>query len=80
MCGPCSTYGGEEKCIQCVNAGFMYGKVTERGHLEDPNKHGSIIFLSIIKKWDVGVDWIDMAQDGDRWLALVNVVMNLWVP
>jgi len=26
------------------------------------------------------MDWIDLAQDGDRWWALVNVVMNLWVP
>ena len=27
-----------------------------------------------------GMDWIDMAQDRDRWRALVNAVMNLWVP
>jgi hypothetical protein len=27
-----------------------------------------------------GMDWIDLAQDRDRWLALVNVVMNLRVP
>jgi hypothetical protein len=26
------------------------------------------------------VDWIDLVQDGDNWRALVNVVMNLWVP
>jgi hypothetical protein len=25
------------------------------------------------------MDWIEMAQDRDRWWALVNVVMNLWV-
>jgi hypothetical protein len=29
--------------------------------------------------WD-GIDWIDMAQDRDRWRALVNTVMNLRVP
>jgi hypothetical protein len=29
--------------------------------------------------WD-GVDWIDLAQDRDRWKALVNTVMNLRVP
>jgi hypothetical protein len=28
--------------------------------------------------WD-GVDWIDLAQDRDRWRALVNTVMNLQV-
>jgi hypothetical protein len=26
------------------------------------------------------VDWIDLAQDRYRWRALVNSVMNLWVP
>jgi hypothetical protein len=26
------------------------------------------------------VDWICLAQDSDRWRALVNVVMNLRVP
>jgi hypothetical protein len=27
-----------------------------------------------------GMDWIDLAQDRDQWRALVNMVMNLWVP
>jgi hypothetical protein len=28
----------------------------------------------------VGMDWIDLAQDREKWPALVNVVMNLRVP
>jgi len=27
-----------------------------------------------------GMDWIELAQDMDRWRALVNVVMNLRFP
>jgi hypothetical protein len=26
------------------------------------------------------MDWIYLAQDRDQWKALVNTVMNLWVP
>jgi hypothetical protein len=29
--------------------------------------------------WD-GVDWIDVAQDRDQWMALMNTIMNLRVP
>jgi hypothetical protein len=31
------------------------------------------------KEWD-GIDRMDLAQDSDQWRALVNTVMNLWVP
>ena len=27
-----------------------------------------------------GMDWIELAQNRDRWWAVVNVVMNLRVP
>ena len=29
---------------------------------------------------EVDIDWIDLAQDRDRWWECVNVVINLWVP
>jgi hypothetical protein len=28
----------------------------------------------------VGVDWISLAEDMDKWRALVNAVMNLLTP
>jgi hypothetical protein len=30
-------------------------------------------------RWD-GIDWIGLPQDKDQWRALVNTVVNLWVP
>jgi len=26
------------------------------------------------------MDWIDLAQDRDKWRAYVNMVMTLWLP
>ena len=27
-----------------------------------------------------GIDWIDLAQNMERWREIVNVIMNLWFP
>jgi hypothetical protein len=47
--------------------------------LEDPGVDGRIILKWIFKKWDGGIDRIDMAQGRDRWRAIVNAIMNLRV-
>jgi hypothetical protein len=39
-----------------------------------------IILRWIFRKWEGGIDWINLAQDKNRWRALVNSVMNLRVP
>jgi hypothetical protein len=40
---------------------------------------GNIKFL-LREIWLESVDWIYLAQDRDRWRALVNTVMNLRFP
>jgi len=51
---------------------FCWGNLRERDHLKDPGVDGRIILKWIFRKWDGGMDWID--------LAVVNAVMNLRVP
>jgi hypothetical protein len=48
--------------------------------LRDPGGDGRIMLKWILNKWDGDMDWIELAQDRDKWRALVNVVMNLRVP
>jgi hypothetical protein len=47
--------------------------------LGDPGVDGRISKL-IFKKWDGGMDSIELAQDRDRRQALANGVINLRVP
>ena len=48
--------------------------------MEDPGIDVMIILKWIFRKCNGGMDWIDLAQNRDRWWALVNAVMNLEVP
>ena len=50
-----------------VYTGFWWGNLGERDHLEDPGIDGRIILRWIFRKMDVGMEWIDLAQDRDRW-------------
>jgi hypothetical protein len=38
------------------------------------------IKMNLQKAGCEGMDWIDLAQDRDRWRAIVNAVMNIRVP
>jgi hypothetical protein len=45
----------------------------------DPGEERRIILRWVFRKWDVCMDWIELAQDRDRWTVLLNAVMNLRV-
>jgi len=55
-----------------VYAGFWWVNLRERDHMQDPGVDGRIILRWTFRKSDGGMDWIELAQDRDRWRALVN--------
>ena len=59
---------------------FGLGKPRERDTFEDPGVDGRIIVRRVLRMWNGGMGWIVLAQDRDRWRALVNAVMHLRVP
>jgi hypothetical protein len=61
-----------------VRIGFWCGNLKERRHLEDPGVANIKMDLQEVG-WK-GMDWIDLAQDVDRWRAHIYAVMNLQVP
>jgi hypothetical protein len=61
--------------------GFLWGNLRERDHLGDPDVDGRINIKVHLQEVGCGdMDWFELAQDIDKWPALVNTVMNLRVP
>jgi len=61
-----------------VHTGFWWGNQRERDHVEDPGIDGMIVLSWIFRKRNGGgMDWFDLAEDRDRWQALLNAVINL---
>ena len=58
----------------------LVGKLKKGVYLEDRGIDGRIILKWLLEKWDGDTYWIDLAEDRDRWRAVVNAVMNLRVP
>jgi len=63
-----------------VCTGFWCGNLRERDHWGDSEVDGRIILGWIFRKWKGLGDWMELAQDRDRWRALVCTVRNLRVP
>ena len=63
-----------------VQTGFWWGDLRERDHLQDLDVDGRVVLKWIFKKSNGVMGWIYLAQDRDRWQALVNAVMNFRFP
>ena len=59
---------------------FWWEDLRDRGHLEHRRRREDNIKTDL-QELGVGCgDWMELAQDRDRWRALVNAVMNFRVP
>ena len=63
-----------------MRTGFWWGNLSERDHLKESEADGRIILRCIFSKWGGGMECIDLAQDRDRWWALIHAVIKFRVP
>jgi hypothetical protein len=76
MGGPCSTNGETRNAYR-----FLVGKPEGKRPLERPRRRWvDNIRMDLGEVGLVEVDWIDLAQDRNRWKALVNSILNLRFP
>jgi len=72
MGGACSAYGRGERPLGKPEGKRLLGR--PRFRWEDNIK------MNLQEVGCEGMDWIGLAQDRDRWRAVVNVVINLGIP
>ena len=71
----CGTHRKQDRRIQGFSGQTLGKETTCKTGLDE-----RIILKLIFKKWDGGMDWIDLAQDRGRCHALVNAVINIRIP
>ena len=72
MGGACSTYGGEEMRIQ----GFGEETEGKRSLGRPMRRWEDNIKMDLQEVGCEGMDWIDLAQNRDKWREFVNAVMT----
>ena len=77
MGGACSTYGNRSDVFR-----VLVGKTEEKRPLGRSRHSWNDNIKMDLQEVGVGGggDWMELAQNRDRWRALVNTVMNLRVP
>jgi len=76
MGGSCSTCGEKQRFIQSFR-----GKPEGNRRLGRPRRRWEDNINMNLQELGCGVmDWIELAQDRDRWRVLVKAVLNLLVP
>ena len=58
----------------------LVGKPEGKGPLGRPRRRWEGYIKMDLREVGGDGDWMELAQDRDRWRALVNTVMNFWVP
>jgi hypothetical protein len=71
----CGTHGRGEKRVQ----GFGEKVRRRKRPLGRPRRRWKLGVEWFLGRLAEGVEWIHLAQDRDRWRAVVNSVMNLMV-
>ena len=75
MGGACGTYGGGERRVQVYRV--LVGKPEGKRPLGRPRRRWEDnIKMDLQEVGCGGMDWIELAQDRDRYWALVSAVMN----
>jgi hypothetical protein len=75
LAGPVACMG-KKRCPHTI----LVGRPEGRRPLGRPRRRWEDHIKMDLQEVGWGMDWIELAEDRDRWRALVNAVMNLQVP
>jgi hypothetical protein len=73
--GTCGEYGGGERCAQGSSE-----ETEGKRPMGRPRRRWEDNIKMDLQEFGGSGDWMELAQDRDRWRTLVNTVMNLRVP
>jgi hypothetical protein len=65
---------GGEACTK-----FWWESLKEKGHFERPRRRWEDGIKMYLREVGLGVEWIHLVQDRNRWWPVVNAVMNIQV-